>query len=111
MLTTNKPVVRIHYKYDKSQYAIMYLDKLRNTHIDHSQKVELDQSIPLVVVYDDWQMNTLFGILLDTYYIIELEYINKKRRSLEHSKTYFRYLYSSKGFGILKNVLESSKTV
>jgi len=111
MLTTNKPVVHIHYKYDKSQYAIMYLDKLRNTHIDHSQKVELDQSIPLVVVYDDWQMNTLFGILLDTYYIIVFHYMNEKRRYLKHSKTCFRYLYFSKAFGILQNILESSRTV
>ena len=43
MLLTNKRVVHIHYEYNRSQHAIIYLDKLRNTDISHSQKEELGQ--------------------------------------------------------------------
>ena len=108
---TNKSVVHAHYKYDKSQCSIMYLDKLTNIDIDNSQKVELRQSMLLVLVSDDWQMNTLLGIVLDTYYIIVFRYKNQKRCYQEQSKTYIRFLYSSEGFGIFENVLESSRTV
>jgi len=50
----NMPVVHIDYIYSRSQCAIMYLDKLRNTNADCCRNLQLAQFIFFLCwSYDD----------------------------------------------------------
>jgi hypothetical protein len=96
-----KPVVHINYIYSSSQWAIMYLDKLRNTDIEYSQKLEFDHFMLFVlVVWWLWQINTSLVIIRDIYHVIVYLHKNQKLRHLEHSKTYSSRLNFMEGFGM-----------